>query len=308
MRPSKLGMLGQIACNAWRSTWQDGSLFKTNAAMFLSYGQASVRSIIASGTSRQAAKEGDAEYARHEMAKTIYREFGGATAQYGILKVMETALSLGLERFFGAEKIKEGVTGPIRAIQDAWGVLFQDKIIKKMPHTITGEVTFAPFNKATAYKHQGFLLKVAHWAEKNLPANWNMTGLKPGMSDLKRAEEGFRLLHGWLPVLVGTVGGIFVAGWLLERSNLKYGEQIVDFLSGTRKGQQPPKASNTEALTPVVIPNPSAVKPTLTPQALALSQTLLLQQNAPYKQQSVWSPATMPASSLAFSRMGRPGF
>ena len=243
--------LSLIAKNVWKTLSQDTQMLKLNMAMIVSYGMVTARSFVSTANARRAAKTEspeDAAYAKREAYKTIFREWVGATSNYGVIKVIDTGLKWVMRKVAGAEKTRSHTVGPVAGLKQAASVLIdasKASTIKATPDAMLN-TTLTQF-KPGQMRLQGLW----EWVGKKTLDNDTVATLtKKGGQHL--AEAGFEEAYKWGPICSGAILGCYLSGWLLERASLLHGEKIVDYLSGISKlklDNQVQKATDLEAPT-----------------------------------------------------------
>jgi hypothetical protein len=133
----------QIARNVGFTLVQDTAALKMNAAILASLGIVMGTTHVAAESVKQASQANSPtlEYVEEQSASNYFRNWGGLTLGYGVIRTFDVALKQGLHALFGAKTIRQGSTSLMQGVQQALGVLL-GKVPAITPHppVFTGRV------------------------------------------------------------------------------------------------------------------------------------------------------------------------
>ena len=217
--------LTTIAQNLGKSLLQDNALFKSNAAILVSLFQVASRSYVTTNNAKKTVGTSEENYTKREAAKTVFREWGGFTLSFGLLKAVEIGLENATNLVFNARMMHES-TGPLKALSQAAKALTGQltEPIEKLPLALSGKTWF----HGPQLRAKPFFTWVANTFAKKRVAALEKAAIH------KVPELGFEVFQNWMPALVGYAIALPLSGWALERLSLIRGKQIVDFLSGVQ--------------------------------------------------------------------------
>lgn len=240
------GNLVQVARNVGFTLIQDTGALKTNAAILASLGVVAGRTAEARQSLANAKRDNSEklDFIEEQTASTCFREWGGFTLGYGLMRGLEIALRQGINLMFGAQSIKPESTTPLEGIKQSMALLFgQRHEVAPHPEVFSGKMLIK--TGESGFRFKSLLESVG---KRLIPAEEQAVLLKKLSSQSQvthaLAERGFKALSHWIPIVTGTVAGCYLAGWELERLSVndRLRQAVLDVMRGKKSWSEAKQA------------------------------------------------------------------
>jgi hypothetical protein len=238
--------------------FRDQSLILASLALVISrIVVANISAIKAQGTS-----EGPFRY--RESIRTNMREIGGFLTGFGLLRGFQTFTQKALRKPLGVE---------VSSLSDGYSFkqLWQDLTAKTRPVAFDPKLAYStdPFIASGELKPLArFMSRVfdapgLKGLKEKAAAQVKTEGLSEAAATLAK-NKAFIVngVYKLVPILVGSIPSVALAGYFLERMTRDHSEQIVDVVSNrlTSKSDNPPTVAQNAAS--VAMPAPKPFSPT----------------------------------------------
>jgi hypothetical protein len=278
--PTVQKALGDVAHNLGAAALQDGETLKPNVALIATLVHVMMRVKEAYDSSNApASSPQEQQYNQEQSAMTYFREVVGFSTGFLLLKRLQKMFGSQMATQFGYEKKKYGRVSIGQSLQQGVGLLrgtLQPQAIYRMPQALPNHTSW---NRTEAHRPVNtFLAQMGYALEKESKAEWifqpafikrawNMvagTDVKDALTaavkpDKMLAEnlirwegKGFELAHKQLPVYLGTIPSVLIAGFGVEYASLHYGKKVKKYMLGLMEAlhvipkQDPNKTSSNQ--------------------------------------------------------------
>jgi hypothetical protein len=213
----------RILTQLYRTFSQDTASIQTGSALWASLVQVLLRCRVSADSYRKAPEED--HYTKRESKEVIYRELGGFTSSYGVVKVISNTLKNWMTSKAGYRLVSPGTTTVGEALNNIRKVVTgQLKVVEEPPAVLSGKVDLVAINPKGQAALKGFLSPewLAQTGQKL--QKWHVLDKNILSADLPK--KAFKTLHTWIPLAVGTIPALLISGWFLEYATLKRGAKI----------------------------------------------------------------------------------
>lgn len=219
---------GRLLGQFFQGQVQDLSRFRDNAFILSAALQITGR-LFASKQAVGAAKEpDDRDYRKLEFFKTSFRELGGFTLSYLVLRAIQRTTGFALKSYFGVSPLTKTMTSPFPSILKTVTGLG-----KMVINTLTGrplpEVLPVSLAQQVQWRQKlGHIMVDPARAQRTAPFQSVINGVHKlfGGDSAAPAIDKLQSFLNYVPLLVSVVPTIALSGFWLERFSLKRAEAM----------------------------------------------------------------------------------
>ncbi|WMU93318.1 hypothetical protein EMOOHJMP_00124 [Microcystis phage MaAM05] len=253
----------RVLANMGSNIVNQPGFFRDQSLILASFALVVSRIVVANLSALKAQGTPEGPFRYRESIRTTLREIGGFFTGFGLLRAFQIFSQKGLAKVLGIEHapINEGYS-----LKNAW----QDLTAKTKPTAFDPKLAYStdPFIASGELKPLArFVSRVfdtpgLKGLKEKAAAQVKTEGLSEAAAALAK-NKAFIVngVYKLVPILVGSIPSVALAGYFLERMTRDHSEQIVDVVSNrlTSKSDKPPAAQNAAPVPlPAVSPLTSA--------------------------------------------------
>ena len=238
----KGALIKTIFSNMGRTLGQDSAALRNDIALWATWAQVLMRIGVAYTTPQQEPDKDKRHYAERQSAMTYFREFVGMTIGWTLLKALQKYFGKHTADWAGYEQTNLGTNTPLgKGISQIKQVL-KGKLthVEPLAATIPELSLWRRKNPKAPIKLS--LVKLGYALEHPAPYLWKGLGTrfarwraplpaevaKDATKLLALEAKGAKFMHHNLPVALGSLPGLIIAGWGLERLTLHRADNVKD--------------------------------------------------------------------------------
>jgi hypothetical protein len=235
-RGTKRELLSTLARNTRRSLFQDTTFFKVALAPIASILLVMARVEMALKTARTAEETQSPEkaaYAKEQTLMTITREVAGFGLSFGLMSVLNILSDKPVQSLFGYSVEQLDVTGPVKALNQAFEILIGKRSTLKKAPVALGSKTLIQ-----SLEERGLRPNVIQQAFRKFLPYVAFDGTLDSLAEQMKA--GMKNVRNIGVPLFSAGVSVYLAGWLLERTALLKTDAILTRMKQARTKKKTP--------------------------------------------------------------------
>jgi hypothetical protein len=238
----KGALIKTILSNTGRTLGQDSAALRHDIALWATWAQVLMRIGVAYTTPQQEPDKDKRHYAERQSAMTYFREFVGMTIGWTLLKALQKYFGKHTAEWAGYEQTNLDTNTPLgKGISQIKQVLCGKLThVEPLADTIPELALWRRKDPKAPIKLG--LVKMGYALEHPAPYLWKGLGTrfarwraplpkavaKDTVKLLALEAKGAKFMHHNLPVALGSLPGLIIAGWGLERLTLHRADNVKD--------------------------------------------------------------------------------